>query len=298
MNRVTRTVRQTFAPLVLALIVPSLAHAQASRTWVSGVGDDVNPCSRTAPCKTFAGAISKTANPGEISVLDPGGFGAVSIVNRTITITGEATLGSVLVVGGNGINVSVGPNDVVILRHLEINGDGASSSAVNFTAGGSLIIEDSNFYGFTGNTVNVNLSGGGNLKMKNTTIQGGGQGVGVKTAAGVVNVALDNVDIRGTNNAIHAVSGFTNITNSLLTQNTGIGVLADLTSTITIERSSISNNGVALQVQPGATIRMTNNGIYDNGTTLVCNGGQMLSRGDNRVDGGGGCAPTGTVPVQ
>jgi len=37
----------------------------------SGVGDDANPCSRTAPCKTFAGAISKTAAAGEINCLDP-----------------------------------------------------------------------------------------------------------------------------------------------------------------------------------------------------------------------------------
>src|SRR5262249_30209912 len=132
-----------------------------------------------------------------------------------------------------------------------------------------------------------------------TTVQGGGQGVAVTTTAGTVNVALDNVDIRGTGNAIHAVRGFTNVTNSLLTQNTGVAVLADLTSTITVEHSSITNNGTGFQVQPGATIRMTNNGIYDNGTGLVCNGGAMLSRGDNRIEGGTpGCAPTGTVPVQ
>ena len=46
--------------LLLTLCVATMAQAQATRTWVSGVGDDVNPCSRTAPCKTFAGAISKT----------------------------------------------------------------------------------------------------------------------------------------------------------------------------------------------------------------------------------------------
>jgi hypothetical protein len=67
---------------VLAFVVSmglgsSMAFAQAARTWVSGVGNDANPCSRTAPCKTFAGAISKTATGGEISVLDPGGYGGV-----------------------------------------------------------------------------------------------------------------------------------------------------------------------------------------------------------------------------
>src|SRR5215212_8079119 len=96
------------------------AFAQATRTWVSGVGDDANPCSRTAPCKTFAGAISKTANNGEISVLDPGGFGTVTIT-KSVTINGTGTLAGILSAGTNGINVNDSaaavPNSaVVILR--------------------------------------------------------------------------------------------------------------------------------------------------------------------------------------
>src|SRR2546426_6768037 len=79
----------------------SLAQAQATRTWVSGVGDDANPCSRTAPCKTFAGAISKTFIGGEIDALDPGGFGAVTIT-KSITIDGAGTLASILSSGVNG----------------------------------------------------------------------------------------------------------------------------------------------------------------------------------------------------
>src|SRR5881628_2518114 len=107
------------ALLILAAVAP--AHAQATRTWVSGVGDDLNPCSRTAPCKTFAGAISKTAAGGEISALDPGGFGAVSI-NKSITISGDGTLAGILAtLGSNGVTVNAGANDVVILRSLSIN---------------------------------------------------------------------------------------------------------------------------------------------------------------------------------
>src|SRR3954469_21062669 len=87
----------------LATGFSSGAFAQATRTWVSGVGDDVNPCSRTAPCKTFAGAISKTANNGEISVLDPGGFGAVTIT-KSITLNGTGTLAGILAAGTNGVN--------------------------------------------------------------------------------------------------------------------------------------------------------------------------------------------------
>src|SRR6185437_2849563 len=104
------------------LFLVSLANAQASRTWVSGVGDDANPCSRTAPCKTFAGAISKTAAGGEIDALDPAGYGAVTIT-KAITIDGSGgQVASVLVSGTNGIVVQAGAKDVVILRNLRING--------------------------------------------------------------------------------------------------------------------------------------------------------------------------------
>src|SRR5438309_9459613 len=91
--------------LFLPLLASAPAHAQANRTWVSGVGDDVNPCSRTAPCKTFAGAISKTAAGGEIDVLDPGGFGPV-IISKSITIDGTGVLAGILAPGGNGITIN------------------------------------------------------------------------------------------------------------------------------------------------------------------------------------------------
>src|SRR3712207_2348146 len=89
---------------VIALVIPASASAQATRTWVSGVGDDANPCSRTAPCKTFAGAISKTANGGEINCLDPGGFGGVTIT-KSLTIKCAYTAGRGL---GSGTNAKIG----------------------------------------------------------------------------------------------------------------------------------------------------------------------------------------------
>jgi hypothetical protein len=109
--------------LALALVLGSLAQAQATRTWVSGVGDDANPCSRTAPCKTFAGAISKTAAGGEISALDPGGFGAVTIT-KSITLNRDGNLTSIVINGTNGININAGASDVIILRSLSLNGTG------------------------------------------------------------------------------------------------------------------------------------------------------------------------------
>ena len=93
-----RVAIQTSVFVILVLATCTLVQAQATRTWVSGVGDDVNPCSRTAPCKTFAGAISKTATNGEINCLDPAGYGAVT-VTKSITIDCEDTQGSILAAG-------------------------------------------------------------------------------------------------------------------------------------------------------------------------------------------------------
>src|SRR5437764_11294128 len=114
-----------FVPVLalIALVAPTAAFGQASRTWVSGVGDDANPCSRTAPCKTFAGAISKTASGGEINCLDPGGFGGVTIT-KSIAIKCHYTEGGVLVSGTNAIVVNAAATDKVVLRGLDINGFG------------------------------------------------------------------------------------------------------------------------------------------------------------------------------
>src|ERR1044071_3306283 len=124
-----RLVANFLGLFVLTLSVSSIANAQATRTWVSGVGDDANPCSRTAPCKTFAGAISKTADKGEISVLDPGGFGVVTIT-KGITLNGTGTLAGILSAGSpaaitvNDINAAVPNSSVVIIRDVSMNGAG------------------------------------------------------------------------------------------------------------------------------------------------------------------------------
>src|SRR5208282_5897444 len=112
--------------LLGALFVAGLAiapaHAQATRTWISGVGDDANPCSRTAPCKTFAGAISKTTAGGEIDALDPGGFGALTITKSITLDGGGGQVASILVSGTPGINVAAGGNDVVTIRNIRFQG--------------------------------------------------------------------------------------------------------------------------------------------------------------------------------
>src|SRR5919202_5030324 len=148
MNKFRFTLK-AFAFLAFGLACASAARAQATRTGVSGVGDDVNPCSRTAPCKTFAGAISKTADKGEIDALDPGGFGTVTITkNIVIDGTTGAGFGSILAAGTNGVNVNdsatATPNTIIVsLRNLSINGAGTTLglNGVNFTSGKAVHVE-------------------------------------------------------------------------------------------------------------------------------------------------------------
>src|SRR5882724_5107823 len=137
--------RHTFhglAVVIFTLTVTSLDQAQATRTWVSGVGDDANPCSRTAPCKTFAGAISKTQAGGEINCIDPGGFGAVTIT-KSMTIDCLNTEAGVLVAGTNGVIINAAATDIVVLRGLDIFGTTvtASLNGIRFLAGAALFVE-------------------------------------------------------------------------------------------------------------------------------------------------------------
>jgi hypothetical protein len=135
------------ATLALALSATTPAQAQATRTWVSGVGDDANPCSRTAPCKTFAGTISKTAASGIINCLDPGGFGAVTIT-KSMTIDCAHTAAGVLSPGGNGVVINALATDIVRLSGLDVEGVGTGLIGVNSIQVDALHIERCNLLGF------------------------------------------------------------------------------------------------------------------------------------------------------
>lgn len=205
----TRVIRTAVAFAACMFVGTSIASAQATRTWVSGVGDDANPCSRTAPCKTFAGAISKTAAGGEISVLDPGGYGGVTIT-KSITITAIAGHAGVLVSGTNAIVINAGPNDVVTLRNLQINGLGTGLTGIKLIAGKALIVDEVRVFGFetgietnTGNTIVIrsiitnNRGFGLNGKGGTLTVEGSfiaNNTVGVQaTGAGTVRLSDNGV---------------------------------------------------------------------------------------------------------
>jgi Right handed beta helix region len=132
----------------ILMVVATPAMAQATRTWISGVGDDVNPCSRTAPCKTFAGAISKTAAGGEINCLDPGGFGTVTIT-KSITLRCGGADGGVLAAATNGITINAASTDRIVIDGLDIEGAGTGLNGVRILSARDVLITNTAIRGFT-----------------------------------------------------------------------------------------------------------------------------------------------------
>jgi hypothetical protein len=241
------------AALLASLPTISPAHAQATRTWVSGVGADDNPCSRTAPCKTFAGAIMKTAAHGEINVLDPGGYGGVTIT-KSISIISDTSLGGALVDGSNAIIINAGASDVVLLRGLSIQGvgpgglPGVSLNGVRILQAARVHIAKSLIQGFThatdGNGVQiVPTANPVTVFISDTTITKNRQGVfGNPSGAATATAFLDRVIIDNTSaTGVRAVSGATiRVSNSVITGNFR-GVLASGTGEIV----SSGNNALA-----------------------------------------------------
>jgi hypothetical protein len=283
------------------------------------VGDDVNPCSRTAPCKTFAGAISKTAVGGEIDVLDPGGFGTVSIT-KSITIDGSGgSIGGVLASGTNGILINTA-GVVVVLRNLSINGaPGTGINGIRFLQGASLTLERSRVFGFqaagatdTGFGSQFAPSTAAELNIIDTTFSENGNSAGATgggiqirpTGTGSARVMLENVV--STNNVIGIRtdgSGSTgggivvSVSNGVFSNNDHSGVVAIAPAgaqsvNVMLADSTSANNGVATGASgvraDGAlsTVRISNVAITGNGLGVsTANSAQLLSYGDNLIDG-------------
>jgi hypothetical protein len=281
------------AGTTLALFAVSApAHAQATRTWVSGVGDDLNPCSRTAPCKTFAGAISKTFINGEIDCLDPGGYGAVTIT-KSITIDCTSTLGSILASGTTGVTISIAVNAndpfrTVRLRGLSINGSGASGTigtrtgvrGIRILDAAVVEIEDSVIFDFvTAGIQDSRTSTGGKLMIRNTVVRDvTGTGIGAG-GANPNNVSIENVHSINNGFGVAAATGNrVSIKRSVFSGNTTAGVEADLGGQVGMDNSMVSGNATGLN--NAGTMSFANSSIYFNTTGIT---GTTTSFGNNRI---------------
>lgn len=243
--------RFALALSIMAIVLGVIAHpgdalAQAQRTWVSGTGDDAAPCSHTAPCKTFAGAISKTAAGGEIDCLDPGGFGSVIIV-KSVTIDCTGTLGSV-VSSFDGMLVKLAKStDVVTIRGVTLNGGGGGANGIHFTQTGALNLDHLVIFGFAQNGVDFEPTSDASLFVSDVIAHdNGGAGALVKTVG----------DVNGKAVLIRATAQ----------HNAGAGVMADgKGATIQIGAMAINGNATGVGVNNGGVVQsFGNNAISGN----------------------------------
>lgn len=292
--------------LISPLMFSSLVLAQATRTWVSGVGDDANPCSRTAPCKTFAGAISKTATSGEINVLDPGGFGGVTIT-KSITISSEGTEAGVLVSGTNAIIIN-SANAFVTLRGLDIEGLGTGLSGIKILNAATVHVENCTINNFTSHGIEAGSSGALSLFVKDTTIRNNrgasSAAIFISPVGGTSLVGtFDNVKILRNKRGI-VVNQLASITlRDSLISGSGANALtiisASTSAVANIVDSVIANNGgTAISSEGvGAQASLSNATIYGNAVALASvSGGQVVSFGNNTIFGNGmNGTPTATI---
>jgi hypothetical protein len=292
-----------FYPTIKAVLVSSfilalatVAQAQATRTWVSGVGDDVNPCSRTAPCKTFAGAISKTAKDGEISVLDPGGYGAVTIT-KSIYINGThgAGYGSILNSLVNGININITDaldvRKAVRLRALDINGVSNGINGINILAANNVFVEDSVIDGNTGNGttsgigIRMATANTSRLYVSDTMIHKNITGIRISSTAGFAVADIKNCNIENNTTGVDAASNnsFVIVDGSRISTNTSNGVIASVSgANLTVKDSMLAHNGTAINAASGSLVKALSNGVIFNSTGFGGTTSAIQTDGQNR----------------
>jgi hypothetical protein len=275
-----------------ALVVgfSTAAFGQATRTWVSGTGSDANPCSRTAPCQTFSGALIKTATHGEISALDPGGFGTINI-NKGITLNGTGTLASILAAGTTGVIVNAPTTDTVIVRDISINGANTGTNGVRYLAGKAVTLDHVWIHGFNGATgrgVDMNLTNNGSLRVIDSRIQNVLEdGVRVNTTVGLAEAAIIRSHIMdcGGDGIEVLANARVGVFGSQIFHSTANGVNATgLGSATNLDDVFISNNATGIRNAASST-RVSDSIIANNSTGLSVIGGTIDSFQGNSLMG-------------
>jgi Right handed beta helix region len=282
----------------LALMLSAVpAHAQlATRTWVSGDGDDQNTCTRALPCKTFAAALAKTARDGEISVLDPGPYGTV-FINKSITINGTpgAGYGSIIASGVTGVTINiVDPSDIkrtVRLNWLDINGIGLGLHGIRIASGNLpgtvVVVENTNIDGFSGRGISDERNNGGKLVIADTVVKHTQlSGIQINPVGAQIDATLSNVRVHNA-----AVAGLTAnggskvmITNSIFSGSTfGLDIEQANTEALA-ENVTLSGNTTGMFIAAGAILRLSNSSVAFNGTAVA---GTVQSFSNNRFVGNG-----------
>jgi hypothetical protein len=275
---------------ILSMAIAAFANAQATRTWVSGVGDDVNPCSRTAPCKTFAGAISKTASPGIINCLDPGGFGSVTIT-KSITIDCTATLGSDLSSGVPGITVNAQPTDKIVLRNLDINGAGVTlgTNGINVVQAASVSVYHCRIANYSGAGILVsNTSGNIGMFVAGSEILNTSTGILMNNSGGIAKVLADNTTIEGTNVGfrMQGVNEGAVLTRCNIARNASIDFQADAATAVAfLESCTLETSATGISTGTGAAVRLSRCTVAGNTTDGISGTGSTTCFSNNVIAG-------------
>jgi hypothetical protein len=290
-----KTLASTALAFALAAFGATSAFAQATRTWVSGVGDDVNPCSRTAPCKTWAGAISKTANGGEMNALDAGGFGAVTIT-KSMTIVGSVgpSTGGTLHGAAAGVLINAGINDTVTIRGLTINGIGLGTSGIRILQAGAVFVENTEIFNQNGSGISDQRSTGGQLFVENTIIRDNVQtGIVIIPSTGSTSIeaSIRNVRLSGNQNSGIAAGAGSRVTlsNSVISGNVNYGVYVEQpagATRMTLSDTTISGNQTGIVVGAGTpAVRLSNLLVTNNSVGINTGFATITSFGNNKIAG-------------
>lgn len=281
-----RFVLSALFAVITILTVASITQAQATRTWVSGVGDDANPCSRTAPCKTFAGAISKTAVGGEINCLDAGGFGAVTIT-KSITIDGTGAMASILASGTNGIIVNIADGGVVRIRGLAINGAGNGINGIRVIAANKVFVENTVIDGFAKHGITVETSAPVQVFVKNTAIRNNsGNGINVSLAANspTTTLSVDKSYLEANGTGLYNSNESKAIIKDSVVTNNSFGLMAEKAE-LTVVSCLIGHNTTGIQAGSSSTFRLSDSTVINNDTGLAAAGGTIISFKNNIIYG-------------
>ena len=287
---------------LLALAFTSLASAQAARTWVSSGGNDGNPCSRTSPCATFAGAISKTLAGGEIDCVDSNDYGTLTIT-KSISIDCGGTFGAMLVPTSSvGISVNAGASDSVTIRNLSLVGaTPQNATGLVYLSAQAVHLENVRLSGF-GTCVAVETTSSSLLTVDNATISDcGGSGVFVNTTTGTAVTNINNTRISNTATAVEADNGarVTIHASAIFFNNFGVGQnAAGGGSVVTSVGTVFGYSGVAaLQSKSGQFILAFGNSFVNDVIIYNPNGGQIFTGSDNVNSGSAtGTANGGSLP--
>jgi hypothetical protein len=279
--------RLVFSLTLLGAALPLLlsgtpASAQATRTWVSGVGDDANPCSRTAPCKTFAGAISKTAPDGQIDCLDPGGFGAVTLT-KSITIDCHEVFGSILVAGTPAIVINTDSAPNVRIRNLNFTGLATGTFGIRIigsTANTKVFLQDLWIDDFATRGISDERTNGGQLYIGNTQINNSGGAAISLAGSSAVQVSIDSSRLLNSGFGVAAGPNANVMLNRTIVSGNTVGVDCEGGS-INVDNSVISGNGTGLN-QASGTIKLSNTDVSFNTNAVA---GTVLSYTNNRITG-------------